>query len=68
VRTIVGWVADHGGLRDGWSQEDAAAAVWTLTCPEVHAMLRETWGWSSSQYTAWLEATLTANLLTTPAR
>jgi hypothetical protein len=68
MRTVVGWIADDGGLRDGLSQEDAAAAVWTLTSPEVHAMLRQTCARSSSQYTAWLETTLTANLLTTPAR
>lgn len=61
--TVVGWIAAHGNLRDGLSQEDATAAVWTLTSPEVHAMFRQTWGWSSDQYAAWLEATLTANLL-----
>jgi AcrR family transcriptional regulator len=67
MHTVVGWIAAHGGLREGLNQEDAAAAVWTLTSPEVHAMLRGTWGWTSDRYARWLEDTLAATLLTTPA-
>lgn len=63
MRTVVGWIAAHGDLRDGLSQEEAAARVWTLTSPEVHSMFREVWGWPSDQYAAWLDATLAANLL-----
>ena len=64
MHAVVGWIAAHGGLREGMTPGDAAAAVWTLTSPEVHAMLRTTWGWSSLRYTQWLTDTLTATLLT----
>lgn len=64
THTVVGWIAAHGGLREGMTHDDATAAVWTLTSPEVHAMLRGIWGWSSARYTEWLEDTLTATLLT----
>lgn len=63
MRTITSWVAERGPLRDGTSQEEAAAVVWTLTSPEVHQMLRDTWGWSSEGYQRWLRETLTASLL-----
>jgi AcrR family transcriptional regulator len=63
MHTVVGWVAANGGLREGMTLGDAAAAVWTLTSPEVHAMLRVTWGWSSMRYTQWLNDTLAATLL-----
>jgi AcrR family transcriptional regulator len=66
MHTVVGWIAAHGGLREGMTHDDAAAAVWTLTSPEVHAMLRNDWGWSSTRYTQWLIDTLTATLLTPP--
>jgi len=63
MRAVVAWIADHGPLREGMSQEAAAAVVWTLTSSEVHLMLREVWGWPPEQYTAWLCDTLTASLL-----
>ena len=63
MRTVVAWIAARGPLRDGLSQEDAAAVVWTLTSPEVHLMLRDTWGWSRGRYAQWLQNTLTATLL-----
>jgi len=63
MRTVVTWIAARGPLRDGLSQEDAAAVVWTLTSSEVHLMLRDTWGWSRGRYAQWLQNTLTATLL-----
>lgn len=63
MRTVVAWIAARGPLRDGLSQEDAAAVVWTLTSSEVHLMLRDTWGWSRGRYAQWLQNTLTATLL-----
>lgn len=63
MRTVVSWVVERGGLRDGVTDGDAAAMLWTLTAPEVHHMLRETWGWSADRYERWLRETLTAGLL-----
>lgn len=63
VRAVVAWIAAHGPLRDELAQEDAAAIVWTLTSPEVHLMLRDTWGWPRERYQEWLCDTLTASLL-----
>ena len=45
MTTVAGWLAAQGPLRDGMSAESAAAVLWTLTSPEVHLMLRGTWGW-----------------------
>lgn len=55
MRTIVGWIAARGTLRDGLTVDRAAQVVWTLTSPEVHLMMRETGGWSESSYREWLE-------------
>jgi AcrR family transcriptional regulator len=63
MRAVVAWIAAHGPLRDGLSHEDAAAMAWTLTSPEVHLMLRDTWGWPRHRYEQWLRETLTASLL-----
>jgi hypothetical protein len=63
MRVIAGWVAAHGPLRDGTTEEEAAAVLWTLTSPEVHLMLRDTWGWSRERFAGWLRDTLVATLL-----
>ena len=63
MRDVVRWIAARGPLREGVSVEDAAAIVWTLTSPEVHQMLRETWRWSRKRYERWLARTLTESLL-----
>lgn len=63
MRTVVAWVGAHGPLREGLTDEEAAAVVWTLTSPEVHAMLRDTWGWSRERFERWLRETLIASLL-----
>lgn len=63
MRTVVGWIAAHGPLRQGLSQEEAAAVVWTLTSSEVHLMLRDAWGWPRERFQEWLRDTLTTSLL-----
>jgi AcrR family transcriptional regulator len=63
MRMVVGWVAEHGPLRDGLSEEEAAAVVWTLTSPEVHQMLRDSWAWTRERFQQWLADTLVASLL-----
>lgn len=52
--TSVSWIAAHGPLRAGLTVPDAAAVVWTLTSPEVHALLRDGCGWSRQRYERWL--------------
>jgi AcrR family transcriptional regulator len=63
IATVVTWVAANGPLRDGLPDEEATALTWTLTSPEVHQMLRDTWGWSRERYERWLRETLTSSLL-----
>lgn len=67
MRALVGWIAANGAFRDGLSADEGAAIVWTLASPEVHAMLRDTWGWPAPRYTEWLRDTLTSSLLPAPA-
>ncbi len=64
--TVASWVAAQGPLRDGMSEDEAAAVLWTLTSPEVHHMLRETWAWPRERFVGWLRDTLTASLLPHP--
>ncbi len=63
MRTIVGWIAAHGPLRDDLSVDRAAQVVWTLTSPEVHLLMRDTGGWSESSYREWLERAIGDGIL-----
>jgi AcrR family transcriptional regulator len=63
MRQLVSWLAAKGPLRDGLSEDDAAAIVWAMTSPEVHGKLRAARGWSAERYTAWLRDDLTRLLL-----
>jgi len=63
MRTIVGWIAAHGLLRDGLTVSRAAQVVWTLTSPEVHLLMRDTGGWSEPSYRAWLERAIADGIL-----
>lgn len=63
MRTIVGWIAARGPLRDGLSVNQAAQVVWTLTSPEVHLLMRDTGGWSQEAYRAWLEEAIADGIL-----
>jgi AcrR family transcriptional regulator len=63
MTAIVTWVAANGELRGAMTIDEGAAVVWTLTSPEVHQMLRDSWGWSADQYRQWLADTLRLTLL-----
>ena len=63
LRQLVSWLAGNGPLREGLTEEDAAAIVWTMTSPEVHGLLRVARGWSPERYAAWLRESLTRILL-----
>jgi AcrR family transcriptional regulator len=63
MRAVVAWVAANGPLRDGLSEDNAAAIVWTLTSPEVHRLLRVERGWTAERYVSWLEEILKGTLL-----
>jgi AcrR family transcriptional regulator len=63
MNTTAGWIAAKGPLRDGMSEEQAGAIIWTLAGPEVHRALTQDCGWSGEQYRDWLRHMLTAALL-----
>jgi AcrR family transcriptional regulator len=63
MRQLVAWLAAKGPLRDGLTEDDAAAIVWTMTSPEVHGLLRVARGWTAERYAAWLRESLTRILL-----
>ncbi len=55
----------HPLLADGLTRDDAAAIISALTLPEVYRDLVHTRGWTPDTYQAWIERTLTLQLLTT---
>lgn len=63
MRKFVSWLASKGPFREGISEEDASAIVWTLAGPEVNRLLRMERGWSRDRYVAWLADALTRTLL-----
>jgi len=63
MRTVAGWIAANGPLRDGMPIETASSIIWTLAGPEVHRMLTARCSWSPEQYRDWLRTTLIATLL-----
>jgi len=56
-------LSEHGPLREGLVDAEAAEIVWTLTSPEVFRLLTVDRGWSREQYIRWLADTLTRLLL-----
>jgi AcrR family transcriptional regulator len=54
MRTIAGWIATNGPLRDDMSPHQAGDILWVLTSPEVHRMYRDDCGWTAEQYATWL--------------
>jgi AcrR family transcriptional regulator len=56
-----------GALRPGLGRDDAAAIVATLTAPAVYASLTGDYGWTFDGCQAWLEETLSTQLLSPPA-
>ena len=63
MRRFVSWVAANGPLREGMTEEDAAAIVWSLTSTEMHRLLRVERAWTPERYAEWLGQTLTRTLL-----
>jgi AcrR family transcriptional regulator len=63
LRTVAGWIAAHGPMREGSTVERVAAVLWTLTSPEIYHLYRVDWGWSAREYQDWLEDTLQRTLL-----
>jgi AcrR family transcriptional regulator len=63
MRTVAGWLAANGPMRNDVSTAETAATLWTLTSPEVHQMLRENWRWSRAHYERWLARILSDTLL-----
>ncbi len=63
MRQFVSWLAANGQLREGLTEAEAAAIVWTLTSSDVHRLLRSERGWTAERYRAWLGETLARTLL-----
>jgi len=63
MTTFVRQIATNGGLREGMEVSTAAELVWTITSPEVFLLLTRDRNYSTEQYAAWLQATLTRLLL-----
>jgi AcrR family transcriptional regulator len=56
-------IATRGGLRERMEVSTAGELVWTITSPEVFLLLTRDRNYSTEQYAAWLQATLTRLLL-----
>jgi AcrR family transcriptional regulator len=62
--TIMGPIAESGGLRPGLDLDHAADVVWTMNSPEVYLNLVEKRRWAPEQYESWLGDALVSLLLT----
>jgi AcrR family transcriptional regulator len=58
---LVDQLLQNGPLR--LSRGKAVDAVWALTSPELHQLLRRVLGWSKTRYRDWLAATLIRQLV-----
>ena len=63
IAAFVQNLSEHGPLREGLAETQAADYVWTLTSPEVFRLLTVDRGWSREQYIEWLADTLARLLL-----
>lgn len=54
---------DNGFLRDDLTAEEAGAALYALSSPHVHHLLRRKQGWTSEHYRTWLVTTITTTML-----
>ena len=63
MELLVQHLSEHGPLREGMVDLQAAETVWTLTSPEVFRLLTVDRAWSREQYIQWLADTLTRLLL-----
>lgn len=64
VHKIVDWIAKNGPLRV--TKKRAGEILWALASPDLASMLRDQQGWSSEDYTLWLEDMLAYALLEPP--
>lgn len=63
ARTLAEGLEHAGWLREDVTVEHAADVLFTLSSPQVHALLRRDRGWDVDQYRQWLSGTLRATLL-----
>lgn len=63
MQSVASWVAARGPLRDGLTTRRAGEAIWALTSPEMHRMLRDDCAWTAQRYRSWLAYTLVRTLL-----
>jgi AcrR family transcriptional regulator len=52
-----------GFLRDDLTAEEAGAALYALSSPHVHHLLRRAQGWTRERYRTWLIDTITTTIL-----
>ena len=63
ARTLAEGLEHAGWLRKDVTVEHAADVLFTLSSPQVHALLRRDCGWDVDQYRRWLAGTLRTTLL-----
>ncbi|MFD6860227.1 helix-turn-helix domain-containing protein [Rhodococcus sp. NPDC060090] len=63
ARTLAEGLHRSGWLRDDVTVDHAADVLYTLSSPQVHALLRRDCGWDVDGYRAWLADTLRSTLL-----
>lgn len=63
ARTIAEGLAASGWLRSDVDVDHAADVLYTLSSPQVHALLRRDCGWSVDRYRTWVADTLRVTLL-----
>ncbi|WP_241386195.1 TetR/AcrR family transcriptional regulator [Rhodococcus sp. CH91] len=68
ARTLAEGLEHAGWLREDVTVEHAADVLFTLSSPQVHALLRRDCGWDVERYRQWLSGTLRATLLRRTAR
>ncbi|TDV46850.1 TetR/AcrR family transcriptional regulator [Actinophytocola oryzae] len=54
---------DAGFLRDDLTADEAGAAMYALSSPHVHHLLRRRQGWSVERYRTWVITTITTTML-----
>ncbi len=54
---------DNGFLRDDLTAEEAGAALYALSSPHVHHLLRRKQGWPTERYRTWLITAITTTML-----
>jgi hypothetical protein len=54
---------DSGFLRDDLTVAETGAALYALSSPHVHHLLRRVQGWPAERYRTWLIDTITTTIL-----